>query len=122
MTAAQQTRILAAIFIIYAIALAGITAARNAVWHDPVRLWEDVAAKSSRKARAHTNLGQTFSHSGRMDEARQQYAIAITLDPDYAAAHAGIAVSTPHHAYPAGPGMGSPVLASSARTFPSALP
>ena len=53
--------------------------ARNAVWQSKLALWQDVAAKSPRKARAHVNLGHALEQLGKTDEAAAEYRTALTL-------------------------------------------
>lgn len=63
------------------VALAAATAARNEVWRDPVRLWEDVASKSPTRARARLELGRLHLEAGRLAEAEAALREAIRLDP-----------------------------------------
>jgi Flp pilus assembly protein TadD len=64
-----------------ALALAGATLARNAIWSDPVRLWEDVVAKSPRHAGARRNLGVAYQDAGRAEDAVRETRVAAHLDP-----------------------------------------
>ncbi|MGE5303972.1 MAG: tetratricopeptide repeat protein [Alphaproteobacteria bacterium] len=75
------------------IALAGATYARNAVWGSKVDLWSDVARKSPRIARPHTNLGIAYQEAGRLSEAIREFRIALTIDPNYTEAHQSLAVA-----------------------------
>ena len=61
--------------------------ARNTIWQDRVSPWLDAAGKSSNKARVRDNLGQAYSSLGLIQRAREQYALAALLDPEYAEAH-----------------------------------
>lgn len=63
------------------LALAAATAARNEVWRDEIRLWEDVAAKSPAKARVRLELGRLYLEAGRLGEAEQALREAIRLAP-----------------------------------------
>ena len=63
------------------LALAAATAARNEVWRDEIRLWEDVAAKSPAKARVRLELGRLYLEAGRLGEAEQALQEAIRLAP-----------------------------------------
>jgi len=65
-------------------ALTWATYARNAIWSDPVLLWEDVAAKSPRKPRAFIELGALHAKSGNLDEATLAIENAIRVAPDLA--------------------------------------
>ncbi len=66
---------------------------RNAVWRDPLVLWEDVAAKSCNKPRAHDNLGQVYTAFDLVARAREQLRIAIALDPVFPDAHYNLGYS-----------------------------
>ncbi len=68
------------------------TYARNEVWGDEVRLWEDVARKSPMKVRAHMELGALHAKSGRLEEATREILTAIRLRPDYADAYNSLGV------------------------------
>lgn len=60
---------------------------RNTIWKRDVTLYEDVVKKSPIKARVHNNLGVAYSRQGRIDEAMQEYLIAIKLKPYFVEAH-----------------------------------
>lgn len=57
--------------------------ARNAVWRDPVSLWQDTVAKSPNKARPHTNLGVSYKEIGKLDKAQTEFELALKVDPDF---------------------------------------
>ena len=61
--------------------------ARNHVWKDKIRLWEDVVRKSPDKARPHNSLGVAYEEQGRLDEAFNEYQVALKLDPDHPLAY-----------------------------------
>jgi tetratricopeptide (TPR) repeat protein len=69
--------------LVLALGLAAWTWQRNQVWSDPVRLFEDEAAKSPGKARVHANLANAYLAVGRLPEARQHLETALALDPGY---------------------------------------
>ena len=56
---------------------------RNHIWGNPVRLWQDVVAKSPNKARPINNLGKALEGAGRRQEAFKTLARAIEVDPNY---------------------------------------
>ncbi|MCM8768815.1 MAG: tetratricopeptide repeat protein [Candidatus Omnitrophica bacterium] len=60
-----------------------LTYSRNQVWKSAVTLWQDVAAKSPRKARAHHNLGHALTGEGHLDEAKREFDTALKLDPSF---------------------------------------
>jgi tetratricopeptide (TPR) repeat protein len=60
----------------------GVAYARNNLWTDRVRLWEDIVKKSPQKVRPHNFLGKYYEQQGRLEEAMEQFNIAIRLGPD----------------------------------------
>ncbi len=66
-----------------AFVLAGLTVQRNQDYRSEVALWESTAALSPGKPRVHNNLGSAYELAGRKPEARQEYAVALRLKPDY---------------------------------------
>lgn len=76
---------LTAVFLI--LALSTITYARNTLWQDPIRLWEDTVRKSPRKARARYNLATFYEARGFLDLAEAAYRAVIDLEPDHVMAH-----------------------------------
>ncbi len=61
--------------------------ARNELYLDPVRIWQDTTAKRPNNARAHNNLGWSFQQQGRHELADPAFARALALAPDYVSAH-----------------------------------
>jgi protein O-mannosyl-transferase len=76
-----------------AVALAGATIRRNALYADPVALWRDAVRKSPAKARPHANLGWSLYVAGDLDAAIEQYREALRLDPDDALARRDLALA-----------------------------
>ena len=66
--------------------LAAATFARNHVWGDEVRLWEDAAGKSPSKLRPRMQLAALYSARGRFDDALREAQAAISLRPGSAEA------------------------------------
>jgi tetratricopeptide (TPR) repeat protein len=56
---------------------------RNHVWGNAIRLWQDVVAKSPKKARPYNNLGVALEGAGRRSEAFKTISRAIAVDPGY---------------------------------------
>jgi tetratricopeptide (TPR) repeat protein len=67
------------LLLITAMPLSFATYKRNLVWKDGVTIWEDVVHKSPDKARGHYNLGLMYAKQGRMDEAINEFQIAISM-------------------------------------------
>ncbi|HEY5993682.1 MAG TPA: hypothetical protein VIU46_03680 [Gallionellaceae bacterium] len=77
----QKNLVLAGV--VLAAALGSLTVLRNQDYRSEIALWESTASVSPGKARVHNNLGSAYELAGRTAEARQEYAIALTLEPDY---------------------------------------
>lgn len=73
------------------VGFAGLTASRNLDYITEVRLWEQTARVSPRKARALNNLGFAYSASGCRLKAETAYRQALALDPGYARARENLA-------------------------------
>jgi Tfp pilus assembly protein PilF len=69
------------------VALTVGTHARNNVWKNEFSLWEDVVRKSPENAKGHNNLGLAYETVGLVEEAIEQYKIAIELEQDFAEAY-----------------------------------
>ena len=67
------------------------TVSRNRDYRDPLTLWGVTVAEQPDNPRARMNFGTALSGLGRLDEAREQFAAAVTLSPNYAEAHYGLA-------------------------------
>jgi len=66
-------RALAAGCLVVALAAAGATRARAAVWADPVSLWEDTVRKSPNKRRAHFQLAFAYDQRTRYSQALAEF-------------------------------------------------
>lgn len=60
---------------------------RNRIWQDPELLWRDVVEKSPHNHRGYNNLGSALNEKGKVREAIDQYAKALSLKPGFALAH-----------------------------------
>lgn len=56
------------------------TVKRNTVYRDSCTFWEDVAEKSPAKARVHINLGTSYAHQNRHEEAIRAFQKADSLE------------------------------------------
>ena len=62
--------------------LTAATWQRNQIWRSAASLWQDVAAKSPKKARPYLSLGAALGKEGRMEEAIAALRRGIRLSPD----------------------------------------
>lgn len=60
---------------------------RNRIWVDELSLYRDCAEKSPAKARPHNNLAAILLQHGRLQEAADEFQMALKIKPDYADAH-----------------------------------
>ncbi|HZY04315.1 MAG TPA: tetratricopeptide repeat protein [Anaeromyxobacteraceae bacterium] len=72
--------------------LGAATVARNRVWSDEIRLWEDAARKGPGKVRPHLHLGALYAASGQLDRAAREIETAISLRPDSPEAYNSLGV------------------------------
>jgi protein O-mannosyl-transferase len=79
------------LWLMVALAFAGVTAARNLDYRSPLVLWKDTVRKIPENPRAHNNLGAYLMGEGRLGEARDRFEAALRLDPKYASAHYNLA-------------------------------
>ena len=77
--------------IMLACALGALTVLRNQDYRNEIALWEQTAALSPAKARVHNNLGFAYELAGRRAAARQEYVVALRLNPDYGKARNNLA-------------------------------
>ena len=75
------------LFIPVLLILSAATWQRNLVWRDGLTLWQDVIAKSPRKARPYNELGKAFFDGKRYPEAIREYRKSLELAPDFLPAH-----------------------------------
>ena len=85
------------IIAIMAISLTGLysiqTIKRNAVWKNDLRLFSDTVSTSPDAALPRRQLGGILFNMGRLDEAIEQYRIALSLDENSAAGHANLGLA-----------------------------
>ena len=76
------------VVLLLALGLGLLTARRNEDYRSELSIWSDTLAKQPDNARAHTNLGVTWSRMpGQLNQAIAQYEVALRLEPDSAEAH-----------------------------------
>jgi tetratricopeptide (TPR) repeat protein len=79
------------VLLLVAVSLALATHRRNALYAEPLLLWNQTVAQAPENPRAHLALGLARFESGRPQEAIAAFEQAIALDRDYAGAYANIA-------------------------------
>jgi protein O-mannosyl-transferase len=77
----RRTKAMAAVLGAVLIVAAFATERRNAVWSDPVLLWEDTVAKSPRVFRDQFQLAEAYRERGDCAKALPHYARGAQLDP-----------------------------------------
>ena len=82
LTLGLSTKALRQVATLVLLVLGSLTLVRNQVYSNEVGLWEDTARKSPNKARVHNNLGYAYLLSKRQGEARQEFKLALQLDPN----------------------------------------
>jgi Flp pilus assembly protein TadD len=85
-------KIIPGMFGVIIIILLCATYARNNLWTDEVKLWQDVVKKSPSKVRARSNLGHFYGKRGRFEDAFREYQVALGLDPDDFQVHNNLGV------------------------------
>lgn len=73
--------------------LGAATYRRNALYHDPVLIWQDTVDKAPHHARAHNTLGWVLLEKGRVGKAIRKFQDAIARDSGFAAAHANLGIA-----------------------------
>lgn len=71
----------------YVAVLGSMAFVRNEVWKDDVTLWSDVISKSPMDPRAYHNRGRAYADRDMLNEALNDYSIAISLDPNFGPPH-----------------------------------
>lgn len=72
------------------IVLAALTRHQLESWRDSVSLWNRAIAVTDGNWRAHYNLGNTYFHMKRREDAARHYAEAVRIDPNHYNAHANL--------------------------------
>lgn len=79
-------------FVFIIILLSVLTYARNVVWMDEVRMWEDVTKKSSENARGHYNLGLAYGKKDRLEDAQKEFETTLKLNPHHTKARNNLGI------------------------------
>lgn len=79
-------------FVFIVILLSILTYARNDLWKDEARLWEDVVTKSPNKSRGHFMLGLILGKKGHFDDAIREFQTALKIEPNQARVHNNLAL------------------------------
>jgi Tfp pilus assembly protein PilF len=80
----NQYRLKNILIIIIVTCLSVSTYARNTLWKDPQKLWEDVINKSPSNVRAYNEIGAIFRDEGRYAEANELFKKALKINRNYA--------------------------------------
>lgn len=91
-TAKVPVRTVIPLFAAVCLALGGATVARNHVWSNKVRLWEDTSGKSPGKLIALASLGVAYLESGMYDKAIRIFVAASERDANFKAYYLGEAM------------------------------
>ena len=88
----RREAIFAGILLALIVPLSWATVERNSVWRSEYGLWRDVVEKSPQKGRPHYNLGYFYFTDGQVAKARQEFELALKLDPQLAPAYLNLGV------------------------------
>jgi tetratricopeptide (TPR) repeat protein len=80
------------VFLVFLLAsFAILTAERNNVWNDELRLWEDALKKSPNSARPYANMGKALYEKGQLEDAEMYLKKSITKNYDLETTHYNLA-------------------------------
>src|SRR5205823_604571 len=88
-----QRRILGVTACVAVIVLAWCAHIQASYWRDGESLWSHAISATSRNFEAHGGLGQFLLDHGRVDEAIDQFQIALSIDPGYPEARTNLAIA-----------------------------
>lgn len=80
-------------FILLLLSYSFVVVKRNAEWRDNITFWTETVKDSPNNSGAHDNLGFTYEHAGDIENALEEFEIAIKLQPDNYKALANIGVA-----------------------------
>lgn len=90
-TPQRRIRVEAVLVALVALGLAAATIQRNALYRNPIALWQSSVEAVPDVARAHYNLGVELSNAKRYEESSEHYRRAIQLNPVYGRAIVNLA-------------------------------
>jgi tetratricopeptide (TPR) repeat protein len=82
-----------AVAAVLAIGFGFLTSRRNEDYRSDIAIWGDTVAKRPENPRAHNNLGNALTQSGRIPEAMAHLEYALRIKPDNAEAHYNLGVA-----------------------------
>ena len=94
-------RLVAGAGAVLALAAGVVTWQRNAVYGSERTLWEDTVARRPANDRAQNNLGLSYYHLGRIDDAIARYRESLRLDPTVANTHYNLGLAFMNSGRPA---------------------
>ncbi len=83
----RRTSMPTVLVLLVVLSYAGLTAQRNAVWEDELRLWMDAEKKAPQMHAVQNNLGKALQEAGRWDEALVAYQRAVAINPRHGDAY-----------------------------------
>lgn len=86
-----KRKIYIAILLAVAASFSCLTIQRNKDWKDPVTFYNKILKHNPDVARVRNNLGMAYADKGRLEEAEEQYKIAIILEDRYSQPHHNLA-------------------------------
>jgi len=86
----NQHRLKIIVIIIIVACLSVSTYARNTLWKDPQKLWEDVIEKAPNNVRAYNEIGAIFRDEGKYAQAMEQFEKALKINKNYAVTYYNI--------------------------------
>jgi tetratricopeptide (TPR) repeat protein len=90
---AKRMRMVTWVLIVIILILSVETYRRNSLWRNDLSLWQDTVEKSPHKVRPRVNLATAYIKVEEYDKALSELAHAMSLEPDYAAAHENVGVA-----------------------------
>ena len=83
----KTLKLMVGVLLIIIFCFAVLAYRRNLIWKDEFTLWNDVVAKSPKKARPYNNRGNAYIKQGNIQQAISDFNKAIEIYPNYAEAY-----------------------------------